>query len=130
MDSRIVKTSQEGWLKEVAQAYKKRTPVTIVDDANVGIDPETDTLFQMGVKGKLSPSEITAVCVSLGMSAAGIGMILLAFFDPEPTTKLGLLIAGGSVTLLTGGFSALRILTKQTPPHIKVSSRGIEIAWS
>lgn len=130
MSSKIIKTSQEGWLKELALAYKNHTPVTIVDDGNAGIDPESDNLFQMGVKGKLSVAEITAVCVSLGMSAAGIGMILLAFFDPEPTTKLGLLIAGGAVTLLTGGFSALRILTKQTPPHIKVSSRGIDIDWN
>jgi len=129
MDTKIIKTSQQGWLKELAIVYKKKSSVTIVDDANVGIDPNTDTIFEMGRKAKLSASEITAVCVAIGMSAAGVGMILLAFFDPEPTTKLGLLIGGGAVLLLTGGFSAIYVLTKQKPPKVKVGTSGVEIEW-
>jgi hypothetical protein len=56
-------------------------------------------------------------------------MILLAFFDPEPTTKLGLIIAGGATLLLTGGFSAIYLLTKQKPPKVKIGPNGIEIEW-
>ena len=129
MPTKIIRTSHEGWLKELAIAYKEKTAVTIVDDAKVGIDPESDSIFNMGRKAKLSTAEITAVCVAIGMSAAGIGMVLLAFFDPEPTTKLGLLITGGTVLILTGGFSALHTLTKQTPPKVKVGPLGIEISW-
>ena len=129
MDTKVIKTSQNGWLKELAVVYKKKTPVTIIDDADVGIDPTNDTIFGMGQKAKLSAADITAVCVALGMSAAGIGMVLLAFFDPEPTTKLGLLIAGGATLLLTGGFSAIFVLTKQKPPRVKVGLNGIEIDW-
>ena len=102
----------------------------VIDDANVGIDPSTHTLFDMGRKAELSTAEITAVCVSCGMSIAGIGMVLLAFYDPEPTTKLGLLVACGAVLALTGGFSAIYILTKKKPPNIKVGKNGIEIAWA
>ena len=129
MNTQIIKTSHEGWLKELARAYKRKTPVTIVDDAKVGIDVSKDSIFNMGRKAKLSSANITAVCVALGMSTAGIGMILLAFFDPEPTTKLGLLIAGGTTVLLTGGFSAIHVLTQQKPPKVKVGPLGIEIEW-
>ncbi len=130
MSTQTIKTSQEGWLKKLAVAYKNKMPVTVLDDAKVGIDLNQDSIFDMGRKAELSAAEITAVCVSIGMSAAGIGMILLAFFDPEPTTKLGLLIAGGVTLLLTGGFSAIYVLTKQKPPRVKVGKDGIEIEWA
>ena len=130
MHKAIIKTSQKGWLEELAKAYKDKLPVTVIDDAEVGIDPSNDSIFDMGRKADLSSAEITAVCVAIGMSAAGIGMVLLAFFDPEPTTKLGLLIAGGATLILTGGFSALYVLTKQKPPKVKVGPNGIEIDWA
>jgi len=130
MATKIIKTSEEGWLKELAVVYKEKSPVTVVDDAKVGIDLTTDTIFNIARKAKLSTAEITAVCIAIGMSAAGIGMILLAFFDPEPTTKLGLLIAGGATLLLTGGFSAIKVLTKQKPPKVNVGPSGIEIEWA
>ena len=129
MNKAIIKTSQKGWLEELAKAYADKLPVTVIDDAEVGIDPSNDTIFNMGRKAELSSAEITAVCVALGMSAAGLGMVLLAFYDPEPTTKLGLLIAGGATLILTGGFSALCVLTKQKPPKVKVGPDGIEINW-
>lgn len=130
MSQLTIRTSHKGWLTELAKAYKDQTPALVIDDANVGIDPSTHTLFDMGRKAELSTAEITAVCVSCGMSIAGIGMVLLAFYDPEPTTKLGLLVASGAVLALTGGFSAIYILTKKKPPNIKVGKNGIEIAWA
>ena len=130
MSQSTIRTSHKGWLTELAKAYKDQTPALVIDDANVGIDPSTHTLFDMGRKAELSTAEITAVCVSCGMSIAGIGMVLLAFYDPEPTTKLGLLVASGAVLALTGGFSAIYILTKKKPPNIKVGKNGIEIAWA
>ena len=33
----------------------------------------------------------------------GAGSLVLAFMDPEPTTKLGLLVGGGIVMVLAGG---------------------------
>ncbi|MBU0654242.1 MAG: hypothetical protein KJ914_03815 [Gammaproteobacteria bacterium] len=130
MNIKIIKTSQEGWLKDLAVTYKEKTPVTIFDDAKVGIDLTKDSIFDMGRKAELTTAEITAVCVAIGMSVTGIGMILLAFFDPEPTTKLGLLIGGGATLLLTGGFSAIYVLTKQKPPKVKIGPNGIEVEWA
>jgi hypothetical protein len=129
MSQLTIRTSKNGWLTELAKAYKDQTSLLLVDDANVGIDPSNQTIFAMGRKAELSTAEITAVCVSCGMSAAGVTMVLLAFFYPDPTSKLGLLIASGAVLAFTGGFSAIYILTKKKPPNIKVGPGGIEIKW-
>jgi len=83
--------------------------------------------LDMGRKAKLSKAELAGVCVAVGMTAAGVGFVVLAFLDPEPTTKLGLLIVAGAVLALTGGHSAIHILTKVKPPNIRVTKNGIEI---
>jgi len=124
-----LRTSQPGWLEALAVIYKTRQQALIVDDAGLGVDLAKDTLFQMAKQARLSPREVAAVGVALGMSAIGIGMVILAFVDPEPTSKLGLLLGGGVVCVLGGGFSAIRILTNLKPPSVRVTARGIEIAW-
>jgi len=125
----VVRTSQPGWLATLAKAYKDQTPALIIDDAGVGIDPVNHSLFEMGRHARLSIAEIAAACVAVGMAAAGVAMVVLAFVDPEPTTKLGLLIASGAVLALTGGLSAIHVLTKKKPPSIRVASNGFEISW-
>ncbi len=129
MSNMIIKTSEEKWLSKLANAYKNKVDVTLLDDLQMGIDPANDNLIQMGIRGKLSTAEWTAVGISVGVSAAGMVMIVLAFLDPEPTSKLGLLIAGGTVALTSGGFMAVRILTKHKPPKVKVGPQGFEISW-
>jgi len=57
-------------------------------------------------------------------------MVLIAFYDPEPTSKLALLIGSGVLLALTGGLSAIYILTKKKPPNIKVGKNGFEISWA
>lgn len=124
-----VRTSQAGWLAILAKAYKEKTPTLIIDDANVGIDPANHSLFDMGRRAKLSKAEIAATCIACGMSVAGIGIVLLAFYDPDPTSKLALIIISGVVLALSGGFSAIYVLTKNKPPSIKVNKNGFEISW-
>ena len=127
--SETIHTGDGNWLQRVAQAYKARRPVVIVDDAQTGFDPNVQTLMQFARDAKLSTREVAGLAVSLGMSAAGVAMVVLAFVDPEPTSKLGLLVAGGCVCVLGGGFQAVQILTRQKPPRVKVTPRGIEICW-
>jgi hypothetical protein len=110
-------------------AYKDRNRILLIDDANVGIDPARDSLLGMGIKARLSLQEWVAVGVSIGMSAAGALMVVLAFVDPEPTSKLGLLIGGGAVCVLAGGLTAIRILTRLRPPTISAGVAGIHISW-
>jgi len=126
----VVRTSQPDWLKALAIIYKNRKPALLIDDAGLHVDPASFTLLQMAREVKLSAREIVAVLVALGMSAGGVLMIVLAFVDPEPTSKLGLLVAGGVTSFLCGGWSALRILTNLKPPSVRVTARGIEIVWT
>ncbi len=126
---RTIRTSQPGWFERLVRAYRDRTPVLLIDDAKVGIDPESQSLVAMGIKAGLSPTDWAAVGVALGVSAAGVLMVVLAFLDPEPTSKLGLLVGGGAVCVLTGGLTAVGILTRRRPPNIEVSGHGFRIRW-
>jgi hypothetical protein len=125
----IIRTSEKGWLTLLAAAYRGRIPVNLVDDARVGIDPQSQTLAAMGMNARLSATDWVAVAVSLGLSAAGVGFVVLAFFDPEPTSKLGLLVGGGALCALTGGVSAVGILIRRRPPNIQVDGKGFKISW-
>lgn len=124
-----IRTSQPGWFPRLAQAYRDRKPVLLVDDANVGIDPQSESLVTMGIKAGLPPADWAAVGVAVGVSAAGVLMVVLAFLDPEPTSKLGLLVGGGAVCVLTGGLTAVGILTRRRPPTIEMSAGGFKIKW-
>jgi hypothetical protein len=124
-----IRTSETGWMARLAETYRRRTPILLVDDAEVGIDPSTQSLWDMGRRAGLRREEWAGVLVALGMVGVGIGMTVAAIIDPEPTSKLGLLVAGGIVCAAGGGFSAIRILTKQKPPDVKLSKSGIHIEW-
>jgi hypothetical protein len=130
MEEVHIRTSEEGWFTQLARAYKQKTPVFLVDDAKVGIDPAVESLAAMGLKAKLTPREWSAVSVAVGLSAAGAAMVVLAFLDPEPTSKLGLLVGGGAVCVLTGGLTAVRILTKMRPPNVQIGPSGMKIFWT
>jgi hypothetical protein len=125
----VVRTSAKGWVGTLAKGYKNRGHILLIDDANVGIDPARESLVAIGIKARLSIEEWIGVGVSIGMSAAGSFMVVLAFIDPEPTSKLGLLIGGGTVCVLAGGLTAIRILTRLRPPNISAGVGGIRISW-
>jgi hypothetical protein len=126
----IVRTSDPNWLRTLALLYRARQSGVLVDDAHLGINPEDQTLLQMARVSGLSRREIAGISVALGMSGVGVTMVILAFLDPEPTSKLGLLVGGGAVCVLGGGFSAIRILTQHKPPNIRATAKGIEIFWT
>lgn len=129
MNDSVVRTSDKGWFAALARAYRDRSRILVVDDANVGIDPARESLVAMAIKAHLSIEQWIAVGVSIGVSAAGVTMVVLAFVDPEPTSKLGLLVGGGAVCVLAGGLTAVRILTRLRPPSITASAGGIRISW-
>jgi hypothetical protein len=124
-----IRTSEKDWLPRLTRAYREHAPVDLVDDAEVGIDPAHQSLLQMGLAGRLSRGEWTAVGLSGGMTLFGATLVVLAILDPEPTSKLGLLVGSGAILALTGGFQTIRLLTRQKPPTITVSRGGIRIEW-
>ena len=124
-----IRTSQPGWFEQLARAYRDRRPILLADDARIGIDPRSQSLIAMGIRGGLSAADWVAVGVALGVSAAGMAMVVLAFIDPEPTSKLGLLVGGGAVCVLSGGLTAVAILTRRKPPNIELGAQGFRIHW-
>jgi hypothetical protein len=126
---KIVRTSDPGWLRELALLYRARLAGVLIDDAGLGINPGDQNLLQMARFSGLSRREVLGVCVALGMSVTGVTMVVLAVLDPEPTSKLGLLVAAGAVCVLGGGFSAIQTLTSHKPPNVRVTAQGIEISW-
>ena len=126
----VVRTTDPNWLRTLALLYRARQDGVLIDDARLGINPEDQTLLQMARISGISRREVASVCVALGMSGVGVTMVILAFIDPEPTSKLGLLVGGGAVCVLGGGFSAIRILTSHKPPSIRATAKGIEIFWT
>lgn len=85
------------------------------------------TAFSLGVsdtppKGiPLDGGEKLAIAGGGTMMLLGVGMILLAFFDPEPTTKLGLLVGGGIATALGGGAVLLTVILTRKKYEFEMS---------
>jgi ABC-type ATPase with predicted acetyltransferase domain len=63
VDETLIKTSDQRWLERLARAYKERLPVSLVDDADVGIDPSAQTIFQVarsvGMSSREKPPSVT-----------------------------------------------------------------------
>jgi len=92
-------------LQAIAKAMKKRERfIIITDDPNfkpLGYDRHSAEVWIGAVGGGL-------------LMTIGAGALVLAFMDPEPTTKLGLLIGGGVAVILAGGSVILTILVTRS----------------
>ena len=124
-----IRTSEKDWLARLTAAYRQHTAVDLIDDAQVGIDPQQQSLLQMGISGRLSPREWTGVAIAGGMTVFGAYLVVAAILDQEPTTKLGLLVGSGALLALTGGFQTIRLLTGKKPPSITITRQGVHIGW-
>jgi hypothetical protein len=125
----VIKTSQPNWLPKLTRAYKRRKRTLLVDDANVGINPQSETIIDMAKHAKLSPREWASVVTASGIGVVGAWLIVMAVLDPEPYSKVFGAIAAGGFLLSGGGFMAIRILTGHKPPNVRMSPRGFEITW-
>jgi hypothetical protein len=124
-----IRTSTQGWLEELARCYREKQDVILIDDAKVGINPESDTILAMGHKAKLSTNEWIAVLICLGVSLFGAYLLVMAILDPEPYSKIAIALITGAILLGSGGLAAVRVLTKIKPPNVKVTLKGFEISW-
>jgi len=127
--NQFIYTSEQSWFKQVTHCYRKKEPFTLVDDSDLGVDPAIQHIYEMGRLAKMTSREWMATLVSLGLCGIGLRMMVLAVIDPEPTSKLGLLVASGTVLALTGGLNSVRILTHLKPPSITVSANQFGISW-
>src|SRR2546428_12053086 len=95
VDETLIKTSDQGWLERLARAYRARLPVALIDDANVGVNPSAQTIFQIARAIEMSPREMAGVAVALGMSVAGAPPVALAGARPGPPSQPRPPIRGG-----------------------------------
>ena len=114
MKDNIIRTSDKYWLDKVLKAYKEKKTFEFIDDAEIGIrkqDLKSAILLINRVKHLGTPWKIIGqILTGFGLSGIGLTLVLLAVFDPEPTSKLWILLSGGVVFIMTGGVSILRAL--------------------
>jgi hypothetical protein len=128
-----IRSSESEWILKLSQAYKDRVPVIFVDDAVTGFDPRNDTIFSFGQRSGFTRTDWEKVLGCLGVSVVGIVLIVLAMIDPEPTSKLAILVAGGVILACTGGAAALFVVTGLKPPTVKVhagAGQKFEMSWT
>lgn len=112
---KTVKTSSKNWLEEALNEYTSKKEFILVDDKEIKIKEDdlnsaVNLIKAAKAKEGKSSTQITKSLTSIGLSSAGICVIMLAIADPEPTTKLSLLLVGGIVLAISGGYDALRAL--------------------
>jgi len=93
-------------------------------DQNKPFDPvkaKTKTVEQ-------SSDNLLGALPSAGLVGVGVWMVRAAIVDPEPTSKLSLLIGGGVLCIVGGGFSAIRNMGGQAP-NVSVGSQEFEVRW-
>lgn len=124
-----IRTSETGWYGKYVKVYRDKVDALVIDDGNVGFNPRDESLLLIGRKANLCILEWSGVLISLGVSGAGVWMIIAAIGDPEPTSKLSILLAGGVLCILYGGGMAYRVLTRTKPPTVEINNQGFRIRW-
>lgn len=115
MNNILIKTSEDGWVDRAMKAYTKKQEFNLIDDANIGLSKKDvrsalSLMSFLKKEKRLSIKELSAVLFGLGVTASGVWIVLAAIADPEPTSKLTLLITGGLILALTGSLGTLRAL--------------------
>ncbi len=111
----IIRTSDADWLNAALRHYSNKTRFDLIDDAGLGISESdlqsaVELIKALNNRKQLSRNKLLQILTGLGLSGIGIGAIIVAIFDPEPTSKLSILLAGGILLILTGGLSVLKAL--------------------
>ncbi|MGA1824261.1 MAG: hypothetical protein ACMUIP_06300 [bacterium] len=111
----IVCTTNKDWLEQAIKLYTDKKPFTFEDDAKLGLT-EADLKSAVALiraakaKGGIHWQQIVRVLAGIGITGVGVWMVAAAIADPEPTTKLGLLITGGIVLAFTGSLGTFAAL--------------------
>lgn len=110
-----IKTTDEKWFEKALKAYSKKQEFCISDDLQLGLkDNDVKSAISLITfvkkQQKIPWRKITQVLASIGITGVGVWIIAAAIADPEPTSKLTLLISGGLVLALTGSLGTLAAL--------------------
>lgn len=128
----IIRTSDNKWLEKALDCYKTKVAFEFLDDVPIGISHD-DLVSAVALisaaknSGAVTWQQVVGILTGLGMSGVGIWMIAVAIADPEPTSKLGILLAGGVVLALTGGLSILYCLGVKWRVSAKAGGNTIHV---
>lgn len=131
-NKRVIYTSEKNWLKCALKAFTKNEKFEFIDDAKIGITENDlkaalNLLKAAKIKAKLSMKDIVSSLASIGITGVGVWLFIAAIADPEPTSKLWLMISGGIMIMLTGSLSLLRSFGNQYSVSISNSMGGFEL---
>ena len=101
MPEKIINLKDKASLKEIVASMKRKESFIITTD-----DPNFKPL---GYDKYSAEKWIGAAGGGLLMTI-GAGALVLAFIDPEPTSKLSLMVGGGIITVLAGGGVIITLL--------------------
>ncbi len=112
---KIVRTSETDWLEKAIKLYTEKQAFLLHDDAELkltraDLKSAVSLIRAAKSKGGVTRKQILGLLTGIGITGIGVWIIAAAIADPEPTTKLGLLITGGLVLTFTGSFGALTSL--------------------
>ncbi len=127
-----IRTSQSDWLQTALECYMDKKPFEFLDDKKIGItSDDLATAVELIRKAKeiqvVTWREIVTILTGMGLSGVGVWMIAIAVADPEPTSKLWIILAGGVVLTLTGGLSILRALGQKWRIDVKKGNQTITV---
>jgi len=110
-ESNEIRTSDPDWIKKGLMCYANKTHFVLIDDARVGISQDDLTsaisLIKASPRFGIARRRMLVILTAIGFSAVGIALIIAAIIDPEPTSKLGILLGGGVVLIVLGEMSIL-----------------------
>ncbi len=117
-----IRTSQTNWLKRALIQYRNANSFEFVDDASFGIrkkDLQSPISLVKRVHDReiMTWKEIAQIVTGIGMAAIGLKLILLAIMDPEPTSRLAILLTGGVTLILGGSYAILKALGQEWRVH-------------
>ena len=127
----IIRTSEEDWFERALSNYAKKKHFKLIDDGGYNLTKKDlqsgiDLIKALKTKKIATWQRIAGVLAGLGIGYVGLAIIFAAIIDPEPTSKLGLLIAGGLVLTLTGSLTIIKAIGFKIT-HIKVDGNKFEI---
>ncbi|MBU0711665.1 hypothetical protein KKC74_08600 [bacterium] len=114
-EMRKIRTSEKNWFEKAIECFSEKISFEFIDDVNIGVSSDdlssAINLIKKVTKTKtVKWQDIISILTGLGMSSVGVWMIAIAIADPEPTSTLWILLAGGVILTMTGGMSILYAL--------------------
>ena len=105
MPEREIELTDRASLESIVEAMKNKERFVVITD-----DPEFRPL---GLDRYSAEKWIGAAGGGL-LTTVGAGALVLAFMDPEPTSKLGLMVGGGVIMALAGGGIIVTLLVTRS----------------